>query len=343
LLKLNLPVTPEILKAISRIDRFRGQWSERPALPPERRRQLEEVARIQSTGASCRLAGLRVTDREVTAILRGEDLALRDAAEVIGYARALALPSPTSDRLLDADYLARVHAVLLGEPPESEPMSPWREEALYRESFDAEGKATGCVFPTLPPHLVREKSEELMTWLEFELRSGEQHPILVTGAFMLCLLGISPFSKANGRLARVLVPHLLVRAGYAYVPCASIEDQMEAKRDDYNRALNISQARLWTQQSNQEPWLAFFVAVLDRHRARVEARVQLERDAFEFPPLQRRILETVREHGNVDAALLIRATGANRNTLKDNLRRLVERGVLERTGQRRGARYRLAL
>ena len=44
----------------------------------------------------------------------------------------------------------------------------------------------------------------------------------------------------------------------------------------------------------------------------------------------------------MDAGLLIQATGANRNTLKDNLRRLVERGVLEKTGQRRGTRYRLA-
>jgi Fic family protein len=37
----------------------------------------------------------------------------------------------------------------------------------------------------------------------------------------------------------------------------------------------------------------------------------------------------------------MRATGANRNTLKDNLRRLVDRGNLERLGQRRGTRYRI--
>ena len=50
----------------------------------------------------------------------------------------------------------------------------------------------------------------------------------------------------------------------------------------------------------------------------------------------------ISEHGVVDAGLLIQATGANRNTLKDNLRRLVERGLLEKSGQRRGTRYRLA-
>ena len=58
--------------------------------------------------------------------------------------------------------------------------------------------------------------------------------------------------------------------------------------------------------------------------------------------MQQAILQAVREHGNVDAGLLLKATGANRNTLKDNLRRLVTRGVLEKTGLKRGTRYRLA-
>ena len=35
-------------------------------------------------------------------------------------------------------------------------------------------------------------------------------------------------------------------------------------------------------------------------------------------------------------------TGANRNTLKDNLRRLVDRGMLERIGSKRGTIYRLS-
>ena len=72
-------------------------------------------------------------------------------------------------------------------------------------------------------------------------------------------------------------------------------------------------------------------------------KIELERDVLDYPPLQQAILSTVREHGSVDAGLLLRATGANRNTLKDNLRRLVDRGALEKTGQRRGTRYRLAV
>ena len=68
----------------------------------------------------------------------------------------------------------------------------------------------------------------------------------------------------------------------------------------------------------------------------------LELRSYDLPPLQRAILETVREHGTAAAGLLLVSTGANRNTLKDNLKRLVDRRLLERVGQRRGSYYRLA-
>jgi Fic family protein len=133
-----------------------------------------------------------------------------------------------------------------------------------------------------------------------------------------------------------------VRAGYEHVPFASLEGEFERDRASYLNALFHARTGVWSGTADLGPWLEFFVTVLDRHRDRAEARLAMERDALEFPPLQREILDAVQEHGTVNAALLLRATGANRNTLKDNLRRLVDRGVLERTGQKRGTRYRLA-
>ena len=101
--------------------------------------------------------------------------------------------------------------------------SEWRTRRLHRESFDARGQATGRVFPTLPHRMVQSKMEELLTWLEFELRSREQHAVLVIGAFVLFFLSISPYDRANGRMARLLGNLLLRRAGYSAIPYASLE------------------------------------------------------------------------------------------------------------------------
>ena len=340
-MNFELPVSPEILAEISKLDHFQGVWSAQQIIPSDRLPRLREAARLQSVSASCRLAGLRVSDADVAGLLRGESLPLRDSIEILGYAHALQVTFPGNDELLNGDLLRRLHGQMMGVT-DTAAGAPWRDAALHREAFDANGRALGAVFPTLPPRMVEEKTEQALTWLELELRAKEQHPILTIGAFVLCFLSISPFDRGNGRMARLLANRLLERAGYAILPYASLENQIEELREECHAAVLRSQTQLWTEDANLEPWLNYFLKVLGRHRDRVEAKIDLERQVHDYPPLQRAILEAVREHGSVDAALLIRATGANRNTLKDNLRRLVQRGVLEKTGQRRGTRYRLA-
>jgi Fic family protein len=337
-MQFQIPVTARILAAVARLDRFAGEWNAGPAVSSDRSSALVEAARIRSVGASCRLAGIRVRDLEVAALLRGQEVEVRDAGEVLGYAAALTERGPAAGPLLDGDALRRLHGLMMGLAD----ASAWRTDVLHREAFDAEGRAIGVVFSSLPPRLVVEKTEELLTWLELELRTGDQHPVPVIATFGLGLVAVSPFDRGNGRLSRLLLGLLLRRAGYEHLPFASLEGEMETLRSEYHDATLAAQTHLWTGESNLLPWVEFVLTVLERHRLRVEAKVELEREVHTFPPLQRAILDTVREHGDADAALLLRATGTNRNTLKDNLRRLVQRGVLEKTGQRRATRYRLA-
>ncbi|MCP3980599.1 MAG: hypothetical protein GY716_14955 [bacterium] len=330
-------MNPKILRSISSLDGWKGRWSQLSGLSQERLDRIEETVRVQSVAASCRLSGIRVSDSEVAGLLRNEAGPLSDADDIRGYDAALGFEFPDTTSLFDASTLRRFHAILNG----STEQSPWRSQAFHREVFDADGHAVGRVFPTLPPHLIESEVEQLLTWLELELRSREQHPTLVIGAFILGILAASPFEGRNARLTRALVSHLLVRAGYDYLRYASLEAQIEANRGRHHDALDRSQNGFWTGNADLEPWLEVFLDLLDAQRERVETKIGLEREAQDFPPLQRAILETVREHGTVDAGLLLKATGANRNTLKDNVRRLVDRGVLEKTGQRRGTRYRM--
>lgn len=341
-MELKLTVEPEYLSTLSRLDKFQGHWVATTPLAAERRDQIEQAVRIQSIGASCRLAGIRVSDAEVAGILRGDALVARDARDVLGYAAAIEMALPAKEALLTSETLRQLHAVLLGGDGAAAVASPWRQTQLHREVFDHDGRATGRIFATLPPHMIEAKTEDVLTWLELELRTAATHPVLAIAAFGLCLLAASPFERGNGRLVRLLTARLLARAGYDFVRYASLEAQMEELRDEYYQAFDDAQTHLWSGDADVTPWLRLFLEVMNRHLERVEVKVNLERNVRDYPPLQQRILETVREHGSVDAGLLIRATGANRNTLKDNLRRLVEGGVLERTGQRRGARYSLA-
>jgi Fic family protein len=345
-IQFEIPVSQKTLSIVSRIDRFRGDWSANPRVSPERLERMREAARIQSIGASCRLSGIHISDHEVAGILRKESIPLPDTQAVVGYDEAMNF-NLDGPGLLDTGILRRLNATVLGLGKDGQERPGgveccWRSQPSHCETFDGNGQATGRVIPILPARLIEENLEELLTWFELEMREGKRHPLPVIATFVLGLLAICPFEFGNGRTIRVLTDHLLLRAGYSYSSYASLENQMEDLREVYYSAFDQSQSGIWSGEADFSPWLDYFMELLDRHRSRVEAKVNLERDASELSPLQQSILDTVREHGTVDAGLLLKATGANRNTLKDNVRRLVTQGVLEKTGERRTTRYRLA-
>ena len=56
-------------------------------------------------------------------------------------------------------------------------------------------------------------------------------------------------------------------------------------------------------------------------------------------PLSEKLLGIVNEHGHVTVREAAALTNANRNTIKDHLRKLVDAGRLVRRGQGRGTWY----
>jgi len=340
-MEFNLVVSPLTLQHLSRIDQFRGAWASGSRVPPERLERMREAALVLSTGAACRLAGIRVSDAEVAAILKGEKSELREAGEVRGYAGFLGRRFPEG-RIVTPEEIRRLHATMLVPPGTAVEPSPWRDQPNHLEAFDSEGHAIGRVFQTLPPRLIPETVEDLSTWLELGLSGKDEHPVLVIAAFILALFHASPFTRGNVRASCQLSVHLLRRSGFDFVPYASLEREFEEHRAAFYDAFDASSTKIWSGEANLSPWLEFFSGCLARVADRVQGKVDGERRTLEFSPLQRAIVEAIREHGTAGAALLLTATGTNRNTLKDNLRRLVERGILEQMGKRRGTQYRLA-
>jgi Fic family protein len=340
---IKIPVNPEILKAITRVDQFRGFWAGGTSIAPEQLARMRETARVQSVGSSCRIAGIRATESDVVAVLGGQVSPLPETAELLGYAAAVDRTFPALGPIVTFDELAALNAVVMGKPGNPPSPSLLRESPLHLEVFDAEGRAQGRVLQTLPPRLLQDKIDDLVSWLELELRGGEQHPLLVAGTFFIYVTSISPFERGNGRTARVMLPHLLRRSGYGFVDYGSLERVFDEMRLSYYDAIDGAETKIWTDEADVTPWMSFFVEALQALTIRLQGRIDLESRARELPPLQRAILDTIRENGMGAASLLMAKTGANRNTLKDNLRRLVDRGLLERIGSKRGTTYRLSM
>lgn len=135
----------------------------------------------------------------------------------------------------------------------------------------------------------------------------------------------------------------MLRAGYEYVPYASLESVVEKTKDDYYRALRGTQGTLRTDSTNWQPWLDYFLGALRSQKRALDEKIKRERILLDsLPPLSLQILDIARTQGRVSVAEAAKITGTSRNTVKDHLKALTESGHLTRHGAGRGTWYALA-
>lgn len=338
----SVPITPAILALISEIDEFKGAWRALGTLAPERLRQLRTVATIESIGSSTRIEGSQLTDREVELLLGRlgvESFVTRDEQEVAGYARVMntVFESFTSIPVTE-NHIKQLHSMLLHfSEKDARHRGAYKSLSNQVEAFDADGKSLGVIFETTSPLDTPREMADLIAWFNDET---DLHPLITTAVFVVVFLAIHPFQDGNGRLSRVLTTLLLLRAGYAYVPYASLESVVEQNKEGYYRALRQTQATLRNEVTDWSPWLMFFLRSLQQQKRRLETKVEREKIMRSaLPALAVTILELVNAHGSVSVQDVIRVTQAPRGTVKKYLSDLVESGHLVAVGRGRGVKY----
>ena len=343
-----LAITPAILKLIAEIEEFKGAWAAIGRISPERLTALRRVATIESIGSSTRIEGAKLSNKEVEALLAGleaKTFASRDEEEVAGYAEAMELVfSHWQDIPLNENHIKQLHRDLLQYSSKDERhRGQYKTENNHVEAFGPEGESLGIVFETASPFDTPRLMAELVGWTQATLEAEQLHPLITIAIFIVVFLEIHPFQDGNGRLSRILTTLLLLRAGYAYVPYSSLESVIEQSKDAYYLSLRQTQGTIRTDAPDWQPWLPFFLKALQQQKSRLEAKIERERLILgDLPELSVQILELCRERGRVTVADAVKATGANRNTIKDHLKALVRAGHIEQHGAGRGTWYDLA-
>lgn len=340
--KTHLP--PELVKSIGEIDEFKGRWGALGNLAPERLSALKRIATIESAGSSTRIEGVKLTDDQIESLLSGLDVTSfrsRDEEEVAGYANLMeTIFESYSDIPPNENTIRQLHGILLQYSQKDE-----RHRGHYKtlpnhvEAFDENGRSMGVIFETATPFDTPRLMKALVTWINQATEEDKHHPLLIIAVFVVRFLAIHPFQDGNGRLSRALTTLLLLRAGYSYVPYSSLERIVEDSKEEYYKALRNAQSTLGKDESQLIDWLTFFVNAMCRQKQVLERKVEQEKLMAPMAPLSEKLLGIVREHGRVTVREAAAATGANRNTIKDHLARLVAAGRLARRGRGRGTWY----
>ncbi|HQU70133.1 MAG TPA: Fic family protein [Albidovulum sp.] len=216
------------------------------------------------------------------------------------------------------NHIRQLHRDLLRRSGKGERhRGAWNTSANSIAAFDETGQQIGIVFETASPFDTPARMTGLVDWYNAARADGTLHPLLLIGIFVVVLLEIHPFQDGNGRLSRALTTLLLVRAGYAYVPYASLESLIKKSKE------------------------ACYLALL-RQMRRLRDKVERERLMMgSLPEVSAKLLDFVRDHGRLTIGDAERLTGENRNTLKLHFRALVGDGHFVLNGAGRGAWYSL--
>ncbi len=89
-------------------------------------------------------------------------------------------------------------------------------------------------------------------------------------------------------------------------------------------------------------WTTFFLRALREQVSILEKKLEQENRLMQLPAQSQNLLRIARDRGKLTVREAVLLTDGNRNTIKQHLRQLVQRGLLRQEGTGKGTWYRPA-
>jgi hypothetical protein len=345
-------VGPEEAAALDRIDDLRRQLRFYVAEP---RRWVGSVRRVLSALAiqgSNSIEGYHVSVEDAVAAIEGDDPAdarTEDWHAVTGYRRAMTyVLQLAQDPHFEytAGLVRSLHFMMTEYSLEAGP-GLWRPGAIWIRN-DASGE---IVYEGPEADVVPSLVEELVKQLSVET----DVPALVRAAMAhLNLVMIHPFRDGNGRMARCLQTLVLAREGILVPEFSSIEEYLGANTHAYYAVLGAVGRGRWNPHHDARPWVRF---CLEAHFVQAMSVLRRVRESESiWSALEALIVEHRLPNRSVaalfDATIGLRVRNAGYRTVLRgweeeisnqvatiDLRAMVNAGLLERRGVKRGTYY----
>lgn len=338
-------IPSEVLSRIARIDEIKGRWIGGLQINPQTLGRLKRSVLVTSAGASTRIEGAKLTDKQIEKLMQGvtiKKFADRDSQEVQGYYELLhnVFDSWRSIKFSESTIKHFHNQLLKYAEKDQRHRGDYKKTENAVEMLDQNGKRIGVVFEPTKAYLAPKEMQELVDWAIRALDEKKYHPLLVIGNFLVDFLKIHPFQDGNGRISRILTNFLLLKEGYAYMPYVSHEKIVEDNKSDYYLALVKSQKTFGKQNENIFPWLNFFLDILLKQSEIAISLLESEDVEKLLSPKQLVIWNYVQTVLEATPLEICRETGIVKPTVIQALNRLITLRKIERLGMGRGTRYR---
>ena len=343
-------------KRLNDITAYNNSWVSNHNLEEDLLLELRELATVQSIGSSTRIEGSSLTDEEVSSLLQGmqvQKLRSRDEEEVAGYFHTLIIVlNGPEDIPISASSVRGLHKQLLQFSSKDQHHLGNYKQLTNRVVATLEDGTHRTIFKTTEPMFVEQEMTNLYDWYHANIDGQTHHPLIVIGTFIYEFLTIHPFQDGNGRLSRILTTLLLLQNGYGFVQYASFERAIEKKKRDYYAALMQAQQNRGTEREIIGFWMMFFLKTLRALTVDLDRLIKLKNGDDDSPSIlkeqslpylsirEERVLRYFERNESLSVRELDeRVREVSRSTVKNDLKKLTEVGLLERRGRGRGTVY----
>lgn len=295
-------------------------------LPEDLKDNIQRVSLLKSSLFSARIEGnpLRISDFEF-----GSEADDEKKKEIFNILEAISFIDKNIKKYsLTKDLFLQLHSLVLKNV--AVPAGHFRNEV--NAIFNQAGVA---VYMSPPPMQISRLLDNLLTYINSE---KEKFPLIAAFISHLVFEKIHPFLDGNGRVGRLLISAILKSKGWDFTFTVPFEEYLDEHKDEYYYYLDIG---LKNTNDYLEFMLRTFYGQIERIKNQINEELKKEKHPF-LPPRQEEILNIIKDHVVVSFDMIRRRfLNIPQRTLRYDLKKLLDRKLIEKSGETRGRYYRV--
>lgn len=328
-----------LLSLISSIDRFDATWNTIEQREGQTLKQLKSIATVKSVGASTRIEGSKMSNKEVEVLLNNIDITKiedRDSQEVFGYFKTLDLISESyKDIGISENSIKNLHNILM----EYNEKDKW-----HKGDYKQHSNAVEATHPDGTKHIIFQTTEagyptedamrNLIAWYK---KDNETHPLVKCALFAYDFVSIHPFQDGNGRLSRLISSFLLLQTGYKWIQYVSFENEIESRKVEYYRVLQNCQAN--RPNENVDEWINFFFDSLKNIQLKLSEKLKIQGVETSLTPKEKSVVSFIENYPGCKSGDIAKKLGIPSPTIKRILPKLIQLNLITKYGVGPGTNY----
>jgi Fic family protein len=342
------PFSPEFRYTHGMVKRLTGITADREIilhahLVPKWEVSVRREELVRAAHASTAIEGNPLSLEEVSQLAEGREVmaARRAKAEVLNYLRVL----EHIESYQEKGGISGKNILFLHRDVTVDTLDDPATEGAFRTVRVVVGnrRKREVVYSPPAPKEVRPLIDGLIAWLNSDA-ARQMHPVLVAGIAHYELVRIHPFVDGNGRTARALATLILTMREFDIKRFFTLDDFYDSDRAAYYAVLK----RVNGTYPDCTPWLEYFLEGVEISLHRVKERVLLLSSdehrkvtggQVALSDRQMKIIRFIHTNGSVKTSDLVAMFKVSRQAALKELTGLVEKDLIQREGDRRGARY----